>query len=95
MKVFLSNLHLLESPILVIAQTNHALDNILERVLEFAREITGSESRGNNLMLRVGGGSKSNEISKVTLKAKQAAINFKKLVKVNSIEIRSILRIHT
>jgi hypothetical protein len=83
-KLFLSNLHLLSTPILVIAQTNHALDNILEPVLDFARELAGCEGKGNEMMLRVGGGSKSVEISKVTQKAKKETIKWKRYIEVSS-----------
>ena len=66
----------------MIAQTNHALDNILEPVLEFAQKISGSEHKGNELILRVGGGSKSEAIQKVTEKSKRDMVRWKKDVKV-------------
>lgn len=95
--MLLTNKWLSPSPILIVSYTNHALDELLEPVLNFlTNEIhDGDSKKSEQSLLRIGGGCESTAILRCTLKFKKEMCKEKSKNKklVKSLE-KALLKVH-
>lgn len=78
-KLLLTNKWLSSSPILIVSYTNHALDELLEPILEFLTDKVhgGNSVKAEQSLLRIGGGCESELILPCTRKFKNEMVKEK------------------